>query len=62
MRFIPARAGNRLVAAFLLGLLEAAIQYFLGVRFAFPILLLLVILVLIWRPAGLFGQKEVVRL
>jgi len=50
------------IAAVALGLVEAAVQYFLGVRFGFPVMLGLVILVLIWRPNGLFGKKEVVRL
>ena len=45
-----------------LGLLEAATQYLLGVRWSFATLLLLVILVLIWRPYGLFGRQQVVRL
>jgi len=49
-------------AAIVLGLLEAATQYVLGVRYSFAILLLLVIAVLIWRPYGLFGRKQVVRL
>lgn len=49
------------IAALALGLCEAAIQYYLGVRYGFPLMLLLVIIVLIWRPAGLFGQQEVVR-
>jgi len=44
-------------AAIILGLFEAGIQYLLGVRFAFPALLLLVILALIWRPYGVFGRK-----
>jgi branched-chain amino acid transport system permease protein len=50
------------VAAFALGLLEAAIQYYVGVRFGFPVMLLLVIAILIWRPQGLFGTEKVVRL
>ncbi|MFM9842298.1 MAG: branched-chain amino acid ABC transporter permease [Dongiaceae bacterium] len=49
-------------AAVALGLLEAVIQYVLGVRYSFALLLLLVIVVLIWRPYGLFGRKHVVRL
>ena len=49
-------------AAIALGVLEAGAQYLLGVRFGFATLLLLVIVVLIWRPAGLFGRREVVRL
>jgi branched-subunit amino acid ABC-type transport system permease component len=49
-------------AAIVLGLLEALIQYVLGVQYSFAILLALVIAVLIWRPAGLFGRRQVVRL
>lgn len=48
-------------AALALGLFEAAIQYYYGVRYGFPLMLALVIVVLIWKPAGLFGQQEVVR-
>lgn len=50
------------LAALALGLLEAVIQYIFGVQYAFAILLMLVIAVLIWRPNGLFGRKRVVRL
>lgn len=50
------------IAALLLGLLEAIIQYLFGVQYAFAILLALVIGVLIWRPYGLFGKRQVVRL
>lgn len=49
-------------AAIVLGLLEAVAQYVLGVRYSFAILLLMVIAVLIWRPYGLFGRGQVVRL
>lgn len=48
-------------AAMILGLYEAGIQYVLGVRFALPALLVLVIVVLIWRPFGVFGRKQVTR-
>ena len=48
--------------AIVLGFLEAMIQYVLGVRYSFALLLLLVIVVLIWRPYGLFGRRQVVRL
>ena len=44
-----------------LGLLEAYIQFTFGVRFAFPLLLLLVIFALIWRPYGIFGKKTITR-
>ena len=50
------------VCAFGLALLEAAIGYYFGVRFGFPTMLMLVILLLIWRPQGLFGRERVVRL
>lgn len=49
-------------AALLMGLLESVIQYLFGVQYAFAILLALVIAVLIWRPYGLFGKRQVVRL
>jgi branched-subunit amino acid ABC-type transport system permease component len=49
------------LAAMALGLFEAAIQYYYGVRYGFPLMLALVIIVLIWKPAGLFGQQEVIR-
>ena len=48
-------------AAIILGLYEAGVQYILGVRFALPALLLLVIVALIWRPFGVFGRKQVTR-
>ncbi len=54
--------GGTGLAAVSLGLIEAAVQYFLGVRFGFPVMLGLVILFLVWRPNGLFGKKVVVRL
>lgn len=50
------------IAAVVLGIVEAAAQFLLGVRFGFATLLLLVIVVLIWRPYGLFGRRQVVRL
>jgi branched-subunit amino acid ABC-type transport system permease component len=50
-----------LYASFLLGILESTVQFSLGVRYAFPMLLLLVIVALIWRPYGLFGRRIVSR-
>lgn len=49
-------------AAFILGMLESLIQFVFGVQYSFAILLMLVIAVLIWRPSGLFGRAQVVRL
>jgi branched-subunit amino acid ABC-type transport system permease component len=62
---IVAGLGNvtgAVIAAIALGLLEATAQYHLGTQYSFALLLLLVIVVLIWRPYGLFGRKQVVRL
>lgn len=50
------------IAAVVLGVVEASAQFLFGVRFGFATLLLLVIVVLIWRPYGLFGRQQVVRL
>lgn len=50
------------ISAIALGLLEATLQYNLGVQYSFALLLLLVIVVLIWRPYGVFGRRQVVRL
>ncbi|WP_282077389.1 branched-chain amino acid ABC transporter permease [Epibacterium ulvae] len=49
------------ITAIVLGVMEAAIGYYIGVRFGFPTMLGLVILVLIFKPAGLFGKQGVVR-
>jgi branched-chain amino acid transport system permease protein len=46
----------------MLGLFEAFIQFALGVRFAFASMLLVVIMVLVWRPYGLFGRTKVTKL
>jgi branched-chain amino acid transport system permease protein len=48
--------------ALALGLIEALVQYVFGVQYSFAILLLIVIAVLIWRPSGIFGRAQVVRL
>jgi len=49
-------------AAFGLALLEAFVQYAAGARWGFPTLLFVVIAVLIWRPAGLFGRAQIRRM
>lgn len=51
-----------IAAAFVLALIEAFASYALGARWGFPLLLAIVILVLIWRPDGLFGRAAVRRL
>ena len=54
--------GGAVAMAFALAMIEAAAQFWLGARWGFPALLGLVILVLIARPAGLFGRTEIRRL
>lgn len=49
------------IAAIALGLFEAGINFYFGARFGLPVMLGLVVAVLIFRPAGLFGREEVVR-
>lgn len=49
------------LAAFALAEIEAAIQYLAGARYGFPAMLALAILILIWRPFGLFGRRVVTR-
>ncbi len=55
---LPGAVGS----AFALALVEAFVQFAAGARWGFPVLLLTVIAVLIWRPAGLFGRAQVRRL
>ncbi len=50
------------LAAFVLALVEACTQFYLGARWGLPVLLILVILALIWRPYGVFGRTQVTRL
>jgi branched-chain amino acid transport system permease protein len=62
---VVARLGNlpgAVAAAFGLALLEAVVQYMAGARWGFPTLLFVVIVVLIWRPAGLFGRAQIRRM
>ncbi len=51
-----------IVAAYVIGLLEAFVQVYLGVGWSLPILFLFIIIVLILRPNGLFGLGETQRL
>lgn len=50
------------LSALAMGLIEAAVQYYIGVHLGFATLLVIVIVALIWRPYGLFGRRQVVRL
>ena len=51
-----------LYASFIIGITEAIVSLYLGVRYALPVMFAMVIIVLIFRPNGLFGKREVVRL
>lgn len=55
---IPAAFGM----AFALGFFESFIQLFAGARYGFPALLVVVIVVLLWRPYGVFGKRRIVRI
>jgi branched-chain amino acid transport system permease protein len=49
-------------AAYIIGLLEAFLQVYLGPSYALPGLFLFMILMLVIRPRGLFGLGEMQRL
>jgi branched-chain amino acid transport system permease protein len=44
-----------LIAALILGITEAAVTYFLGASWTMPIWLLVLVVILMFRPKGLFG-------
>lgn len=50
------------LVSFGLALLEAWVQYAFGARWGFPMLLCAVVVVLIWRPGGLMGRVQVLRM
>lgn len=49
-------------AAYIVGLTEELVSFTLGVRWSLPALFLIIIIVLVIRPAGLFGIPEEARL
>ena len=49
-------------AAYIVGLVEELVSFTLGVRWSLPALFLIIIIVLVIRPAGLFGIPEEARL
>lgn len=51
-----------IVAAYIIGLLEASVQVYFGPAWALPALFLFMIGVLVVRPSGLYGVGEVARL
>lgn len=50
-----------IVAAFFLAFLETVAQYELGTKWGAPVLLIAVVVVLVLRPNGLFGVREIAR-
>jgi branched-chain amino acid transport system permease protein len=46
------------VAAYLSGLIESAVAVYLGAQWSLPVLFLVVIVLLMARPSGLFGVQE----
>lgn len=50
-----------IIASFLLAFLETLAQFELGTKWGTPILLITVVVVLVLRPNGLFGTREITR-
>jgi branched-subunit amino acid ABC-type transport system permease component len=51
-----------IAAAYIIGLLEALISLYLGVKWSLPLLFVVIIVVLLIRPTGLYGKPEEARL
>ena len=51
-----------IVAAYIIGLLEALISLYFGVRWSLPLLFVVIMVVMFLRPTGLFGRPEEARL
>jgi branched-chain amino acid transport system permease protein len=51
-----------IVAAYIIGLTESFVQTFLGATWSLPVLFLVIIVVLLVRPQGLYGTPELQRL
>ena len=50
-----------LYAALLIGMVEATVKVLIADKYGFTAILILVILALIWKPAGIFGRSTVAR-
>ena len=50
-----------LYAALLIGMVEAAVKVLLADKWGFLAMLVVVVIALIWRPAGLFGKHQIAR-
>jgi branched-chain amino acid transport system permease protein len=51
-----------IAAAYIIGLLEALISLYLGVKWSLPLLFVVIMVVLLIRPTGLYGKPEEARL
>jgi branched-chain amino acid transport system permease protein len=51
-----------ILAAYIIGLLEALISTYLGVKWSLPLLFVVIMLVMLVRPTGLLGKPEEARL
>ncbi|HVF08218.1 MAG TPA: branched-chain amino acid ABC transporter permease [Actinomycetota bacterium] len=51
-----------IVAAYIIGLLEATISLYFGVKWSLPVLFVVIMVVLLIRPTGLLGKPEEARL
>jgi len=49
------------LASFVLAEFEAGVAYLAGARYGFPAMFALAIIILIWRPYGVFGRRKVTR-
>lgn len=51
-----------IAAAYVIGLLEALISTYLGVKWSLPLLFVVIMVVMLFRPTGLYGKPEEARL
>lgn len=51
-----------IVAAYIIGLVEALVSLYLGVKWSLPVLFLSIMIVMLIRPTGLLGKPEEARL
>ena len=50
-----------LYAALLIGMVEAAVKVLVADKWGFLAMLVVVVIAIIWRPAGLFGKRQIAR-
>ena len=54
--------GGTLAAAYLVGIIQSVVSFYLGVRWSLPVFFAMVIIVLVFRPSGLAGERAKERL